>query len=208
VNLENLFDVDLKGMIRLKKQARTIASIKALIISNNKLYVNNHDVTEKELVFVHYYLDKNMYGDYPHKLRVSHIRKRLGLPENWKPNTLVQNIIDELTDDFKTVSEKSIVMLSDTLHRFIDVLTAVGQRNEAKLEALNDLDVTSLDDESEGKRITILSQLESDLVKTLKLVTELPKAIKQLDELKEAVKREGKVDKNVGNRKSNRWEDD
>jgi hypothetical protein len=208
MQVNDIFDIDEKGLPVLKPIARTIRSFANVIKKNNKKHGYQTDINDKELAFIYYYCNKNMFNGYLAKQRFRTIVRRLGLPDNWEADEEVTIAINDLLDDSETSVEKSLRVVQESLLRFVDVLDEIGSRNDARLNELRNIPPSSLDATQEVQRKLILSELEVDLGKLLDYQIKLPKAIDQIEILEAKVKKQVSTDKNVGKKTSNKWEDD
>lgn len=132
----------------------------------------------KEMLFIYYYSDiKSDYLIIDSKFRIEEIKKDIGLPEDWKIDSVLQEAID-------FYEERS--------------LTVVGKLYKNALVAANDISdyLTKTKDlleerDDKGKPVTTLTTIVGGISKIKTVMQDLKAAEKEL--IKERVEMEGKM---------------
>ena len=132
----------------------------------------------KEMLFIYYYSDiKSDYLIIDSKFRIEEIKKDIGLPEDWKIDSVLQEAID-------FYEERS--------------LTVVGKLYKNALVAANDISdyLTKTKDlleerDDKGKPVTTLTTIVGGISKIKTVMQDLKAAEKEL--IKERIETEGKM---------------
>lgn len=185
----NLFSLE-HGRAVVSAEARTIQSY-AKIIDRDKS--DHHEKALAELAYVYFTIDYRspFIHSYSEKKRDEVVKKRVGLPESWSPDKVVQQAIEEYGEDQKSVSSKALDELRETMH-------STGEFSKMIRGMIDEIvQSKSKDDEKIEGAIKKLEQL-------IGISTKLPKVIENMDKLEENVKKElaanTKINSNVNPR--------
>lgn len=189
VTLKNDFPV-------FNPEVRLIKDFNALL-TRDKGSKGDHDgrnklMSTKELAFVHFisYPNSEFVTGYPEENRVNAIKKHLGLPESWKPDSLVELACITYKELIFTPSSDSLVEARESLFSANKLIKMMRKRLESKLQQL-DAQLTGVSEEEAEKQIQEdLDRTIKDFEKIIDISKKMPDTLDTIHKLEERVKKE------------------
>lgn len=136
------------------------------------------DLALKEMLFIYYYSDiKSDYLIIDSKLRVQEIRKDVGLPEDWKIDSVIQEAID-------FYEERSLTVVAKLYKNALLAANDISEYLTKTKELLEERD-------DKGKPVNTLTTIVGGVSKIKTVMQDLKAAEKEL--IKERVELEGKM---------------
>lgn len=132
----------------------------------------------KEMLFIYYYCDiKSDYLIIDSKFRIEEIKKDIGLPEDWKIDSVIQEAIDFYEERSLTVVGKLYKNALVAANDISDYLTKTKELLEER--------------DDKGKPVTTLTTIVGGISKIKTVMQDLKAAEKEL--IKERIETEGKM---------------
>lgn len=201
MRLENIFIADKEG-VKLNPVAYQYESINKFIKYHQK--INTGDLF-KELSFLYYFLNKDVFPARHKDERTRLIKLKIGLDKSWSISTQLQTLINELSDDFETPVEKSLTSVYSALIVCTDVTNETLKRMNETLKIVNELSVDTKEEKEE--KIGYIKNLQNELTGIMKIASDLPKLIETTKKLEDSYKKTVVNDVNLGNKKITVFED-
>lgn len=128
---------------------------------------------EKVYAFINLYVNPTYYIQYDNKRRTDLIKNEVKLDFDWKVTKPIQLVIDKFLDAGVSLSNASLSTLKRTIVDSIAMLDKVREKISLRIYALDNLDPTMLDAETEINIADILTKNQNDF----KYVIDLSKSI-------------------------------
>lgn len=136
------------------------------------------DKALKEMLFIYYYCDiKSDYLIIDSKFRIEEIKKDIGLPEDWKIDSVIQEAID-------FYEERSLTVVGKLYKNALAAANDISEYLTKTKELLEERD-------DKGKPVTTLTTIVGGISKIKVVMQDLKAAEKEL--IKERIETEGKM---------------
>lgn len=177
-------------------ECRLIKEFNALIVrdkgSKGDMQARKKSMATKELAYVHFmtYHNSEFITSYSEEERPSRVKKHLSLPDDWKPDALVQLACITYKELTFTPSTDSLIETRESLFSANKLIKIMRNRLETRLQEL-DSQLTGLDDEEQEEVIQKkLDKTVKDYEKIMDIAKRMPETLDTIHKLEERVKKE------------------
>jgi hypothetical protein len=181
-------------------------SFKELLKRSNKVYGNGNAMFEKELAFIFFFCGNEYYSGHPDTYRTNKIKIKVGLDDKWTVHPHVQDCINDIKEDGESIIQKTVRIIKEQLYCFITVMEGISRENSMALELMNNVDTANETSAQRLLREQSLERMEASMSKVFKYITDLPKALDQIESIETRLRKETSNDKNIGQRKTHKYE--
>lgn len=177
-------------------ECRLIREFNAIIVrdkgSKGDAQGRKKSMATKELAYVHFitYYNSEFVTSVSEEERVKAIKKHLDLPDDWKPDEIIELACMTYNELTSTPSMDALREARESLFSANRVIRLLRKRLETKLQELDSQMTGDSEEEMEKKMTELADKTVKDYEKIVSIADKMPNSLDTMNKLEERVKKE------------------